>query len=142
MKDKVDRVVNDLNELSSLASELIKFAAENKILAFYGEMGAGKTTFIKEICSKLGVKENVSSPTFSIINEYKNNAEDTIYHFDFYRIDKISEAVNIGCEEYFESGSLCLIEWPEKILNLLPHPLIKIEIILTGKSRKFIFSYE
>jgi tRNA threonylcarbamoyladenosine biosynthesis protein TsaE len=142
MKDKLETLITDLNQLDSLADNLINFAGKYKVWAFYGEMGAGKTTFIRHICSRLGVKENVTSPTFSLINEYKANASNIIYHFDFYRIEKEIEAVNIGCEEYFESGSLCLIEWPEKILNLLPHPLIKIEIIVTGNNRKFIFSYE
>jgi tRNA threonylcarbamoyladenosine biosynthesis protein TsaE len=142
MKNRIEKVISDTNELDSLAHDLISFAGQNKIWAFYGEMGAGKTTFIRHICSVFGVKENVSSPTFALINEYKAKMINTIYHFDFYRIEKESEAVNIGCEEYFESGSLCLIEWPEKILNLLPHPLIKIEIIVTGNIRKFTFSYE
>jgi tRNA threonylcarbamoyladenosine biosynthesis protein TsaE len=84
----------------------------------------------------------VSSPTFSIINEYHDIKGQSVFHFDFYRLKSESEAVDIGCEEYFQSGSICLIEWPEKILNLLPHPLVKIEISLVNTQRRFIFSYE
>ncbi len=142
MKASFERIINDVNELDDLAHELIQFAGNLKIWAFHGEMGAGKTTFIRQICSALGVKENVSSPTFSLINEYKDVSGQPVFHFDFYRIEKIQEAVDIGCEEYFERGSLCLIEWPEKILNLLPHPLVKIMISVTGNSRKFTFSHE
>jgi tRNA threonylcarbamoyladenosine biosynthesis protein TsaE len=105
-------------------------------------MGAGKTTFIRSICSELGVKENVTSPTFSIVNEYRDSYGKPVYHFDFYRIEKEQEAVDIGCEEYFYSGALCLIEWPEKILNLLPHELVKITIEVTHTKRRFTFSYE
>jgi tRNA threonylcarbamoyladenosine biosynthesis protein TsaE len=105
-------------------------------------MGSGKTTFIRVICETLGARENVSSPTFSLINEYTDNNNNSIFHFDLYRILNEAEAVNIGCEEYFESGSICLIEWPEKILNLLPDNSVKVEITLEGLTRRFTFSYE
>lgn len=126
----------------SLSVELIKYAGDIKVWAFFGEMGAGKTTFIRAICETLGVKHIVSSPTFSIINEYEDRNGDNIFHFDFFRIEKEKEAVEIGCEEYFESGSLCLIEWPEKILNLVPHPFIRITINIEEKERRFIFAHD
>jgi len=142
MKENFERIIHGTDELDELARELIHFAGNVKIWAFYGEMGAGKTTFISHICKVIGVKENVSSPTFSLINEYTDNPGNAVYHFDFYRIEKDREAIDIGCEEYFERESLCLIEWPEKILNLLPHPFIKIMISVTGNKRKFTFSHE
>ncbi len=100
----------------------------NKCIAFYGEMGVGKTTFIKAICKELGVIDVVNSPTFSIINEYTTQKEKIIYHFDFYRIKNIEEIFNIGYEEYFYSESLCFIEWPEKIKTLLPENYIAVYI--------------
>ena len=142
MKKFPERIIENEFELNDLGVELIRFANENKIWAFFGEMGAGKTTFIRYICKILGVNENVSSPTFSIINEYNDFNGNAVYHFDFYRIKKEQEAVDIGCGEYFQSGSLCLIEWPEKILNLLPQPFVKIEIKTEDNKRTITFSYE
>ena len=140
--EQTEKIIDDEVELSNLALELFRFAKEYKIWAFYGEMGAGKTTFIRYICNVLGISENVSSPTFSLINEYSDIHGNSVFHFDFYRIKNELEAVDIGCGEYFQSGSLCLIEWPEKILNLLPHPLVKIDILIEDKKRRFTFSYE
>ena len=142
MKDLTEIVVIDEAELNNLAKELIQFAKGNTLWAFYGEMGAGKTTFIRYICKNLGINENVSSPTFSIVNEYNDLKGNKVFHFDFYRIKNEQEAVDIGCGEYFQSNSLCLIEWPEKILNLLPHPHIKIEIKTEPQKHTFTFSYE
>jgi tRNA threonylcarbamoyladenosine biosynthesis protein TsaE len=142
MNSKIVRTISDPAKLDELAKELINFAGTKNIWAFYGEMGAGKTTFIRQICALLGVKENVTSPTFSLINEYRDRNNNPVFHFDFYRIEKQQEAIDIGCEEYFERNALCLIEWPEKILNLLPHPLVKITIEVERKNRKFTFSYD
>jgi tRNA threonylcarbamoyladenosine biosynthesis protein TsaE len=131
------------DQLSELAKELLDSNPHSRIWGFYGSMGAGKTTFIRVICQYLEVKENVSSPTFSLVNEYiSEKHNESIYHFDFYRIEKEREAVDIGCEEYFDSGNLCLIEWPEKILNLLPHPHLKISIQVTDTKRRISFSYD
>ena len=105
-------------------------------------MGAGKTTFIRYICQELEVVENVSSPTSSIINEYSCKNGELVYHFDFYRIEKEQEAVDIGCEEYFYSGNICLVEWPEKILNLLPERIIEVNIVSDGLNRKITFSHD
>ena len=142
MKEITERAINDESELNNLAKELIQFAKENTVWAFYGEMGAGKTTFIRYICKNLGINENVSSPTFSIVNEYNDLTGNKVFHFDFYRIKNEQEAVDIGVEEYFQSNSLCLIEWPEKILNLLPHPLVKIYIKTEDFKRRVTFSYD
>jgi tRNA threonylcarbamoyladenosine biosynthesis protein TsaE len=117
-----------LEQVSQVAKEIIKFAGNEKIWLFYGEMGAGKTTLIKEVCRTLGVAENISSPTFSLVNEYQTDTKDIIYHFDFYRIKTEREALEIGLEEYFYSGSLCLVEWPSKIDTLLPDHYVKISL--------------
>ncbi len=142
MIESLQKILIQEEDLDRLARELIDYSKGEKIWAFYGEMGAGKTTFIRHICNLIGVKENVSSPTFSIINEYQDKNGQSVYHFDFYRIKGEQEAVDIGCEEYFESDNLCLVEWPEKILNLLPHPHIKITIQVKDKQRIFTFSHD
>lgn len=116
-----------LDQLSEVALEVIA-KAEHKVLLFYGEMGVGKTTLIKEIFKQLKVEDNVSSPTFSLVNEYHTSENDIVYHFDFYRIDNEEEALDMGVEEYFYSNRWCLVEWPNKIENLLPLESVKITI--------------
>ena len=102
---------------------------QNTVFAFYGKMGAGKTTFIKAVCEELGVSDVVNSPTFSIVNEYRSDdTGELIYHFDFYRIQKIDEVYDMGYEDYFYSGALCFIEWPELIEDLLPGDVVKVTI--------------
>ncbi len=120
-----------LDQLPNIANKVIKHAKDTKVVLFYAEMGAGKTTLIKEIIKKLGVTDNVSSPTFSLVNEYQNNDNELIYHFDFYRIEDENEALNIGIEEYFYSESWCFIEWPQHIDGFLPENAIvaRIKII-------------
>jgi len=119
--------VNGVADLDRAAKEIVNFTQKDLFFIFEGDMGAGKTTLIKSICKELGVKEVVSSPTFSIVNEYA--ADDrTVYHFDFYRIKNLQEAYDIGYEEYFYSDHICLIEWPEKIAELLPDHYVKIAI--------------
>lgn len=113
--------------LKRAATQLLAFAGDEKIFIFQGEMGAGKTTFIKNIAALMGVAETVSSPTFSIVNEY-HATHATIYHFDFYRIKDQGEAYDIGYEEYFYSGNYCFIEWPERIPDLVPDSYIKVQI--------------
>ena len=108
-----------LAQLSDIAQQVIA-SANSKILLFYGEMGVGKTTLIKEICATLGTDDVTSSPTFSLVNEYHTHAGEIVYHFDFYRIEKEEEAYDIGIEDYFYSDAWCLIEWPKNIQNLLP----------------------
>lgn len=132
--------VNNLDALSGAAQALLNFAGEERIIAFKGDMGAGKTTFIKVLCAALGVEEVVTSPTFSIVNEYAA-ASGMIYHFDFYRIKNIQEAYDIGYEEYFYSGNFCLIEWPEKVEELLPEHYITVSLeVLSPEKRLFSFS--
>ena len=140
--NRLEILVKNESELASAAKPLINFAGEGKVWIFKGEMGAGKTTFIRYICQELEVVDNVSSPTFSIINEYSCKNGELVYHFDFYRIEKEQEAVDIGCEEYFYSGNICLVEWPEKILNLVPEPKIEVTIVSDGVKRKITFSHD
>ncbi|MBC7615789.1 MAG: tRNA (adenosine(37)-N6)-threonylcarbamoyltransferase complex ATPase subunit type 1 TsaE [Pedobacter sp.] len=128
--------INSPAELKSVAEQLIAFANGNKFFIFEGEMAAGKTTLIKAFCDALGIYEVVSSPTFSIVNEY----EGPIYHFDFYRLKNVQEAYDIGYEEYFYSGAYCLVEWPTKVQELLPEKYIKVEIKITGKTER-VFSF-
>ena len=131
---------NSITDLPKIATELIDFAKKEKIWLFYGEMGAGKTTFIKSLCGTLGVVGHVQSPTFSIVNEYVTQNGAVIYHFDCYRLKNIYEALDIGIEEYFDSGNLCLIEWPEKIEEILPLNYVKINIsTLDDNKRNFEF---
>ena len=124
-----------LSELPKVASELIK-VLKSPIWLFYGEMGSGKTTLIREILHQLDVKDNIQSPTFSLVNEYLGQEDKTIYHFDFYRIENEEEAYDIGIEDYFYSDNLCLIEWPEKIPNLLPDNSVEIHIIVVDNQTR------
>ena len=112
--------MNSLDDLPTAAAMLLEAASEEPVILFEGPMGAGKTTLIKEFCRQMGVQENVSSPTFALVNEYETETGKLIYHFDFYRISDEREALNIGALEYFDSGNICLIEWPSLIPNLLP----------------------
>ncbi|MFI5451509.1 tRNA (adenosine(37)-N6)-threonylcarbamoyltransferase complex ATPase subunit type 1 TsaE [Pedobacter sp. UC225_61] len=127
--------INSITELSAVAKQLLAFANDDKFFVFEGEMAAGKTTFIKAFCDVLGVEDVVSSPTFSIVNEYES-AKGLVYHFDFYRIKNLQEAYDIGYEEYFYSDSFCLVEWPQKIEGLLPEKFIKVEIQITGETQR------
>lgn len=130
------------NDLSAVAKTLLDKAKEKTVWCFYGEMGAGKTTLIKEICIQLGVLDAMSSPTFSIVNEYLDDMGESIYHFDFYRLKEESEALDIGIEDYFYSESYCFIEWPEKIPSLIPEGHLKININLVDeKTRSIILDH-
>lgn len=120
--------IESLDTIDRAAAEFIKVMGDKTVFAFYGQMGAGKTTFIKAICRSLGVDDVINSPTFAIVNEYRSNSGELIYHFDFYRINKIEEVYDFGYEDYFYSGSLCFIEWPEKVESLLPHDVVGVEI--------------
>ena len=128
-------IIKNENELDEIAQQVLK-KYNLKIFLFYGEMGVGKTRFIKSLCKGLNVLDVVSSPTFSIVNQYLNNNDDFIYHFDFYRTTNKEEIFDIGYEEYIYSSSYCFIEWPERIESLLPNNYIKIEMILDGNNRK------
>ena len=120
--------INSLSEISNAAKQFVAAMGANTIFAFYGHMGAGKTTFIKAICEELGVKDVITSPTFAIVNEYTDGQGEPVYHFDFYRIKKQEEVYDIGFEDYVESGSVCLMEWPELIEDILPADTVKVSI--------------
>lgn len=122
-----------LQQLPEIAKEVINYS-KHKVLLFYGEMGVGKTTLIKEIVKQLGVLDNVSSPTFSLVNEYCTTKNKKIFHFDFYRIENEEEALDMGIEEYFYSNNWCLVEWPNKVENLLP--LKSVNITITQNSNQ------
>ena len=120
--------IQDLEHIREAARQFIAAMGDRKVFAFYGSMGAGKTTFVKAVCEELGVEDVITSPTFAIINEYQSRDGDTIYHFDFYRIKKLEEVYDMGYEDYFYSGALCFIEWPELIEDLLPEDAVKVSI--------------
>ena len=126
-----------LENLPKIALEIIS-SAENKILLFYGQMGVGKTTLIKEICKQLGVLDTISSPTFSLVNEYQTKSNEKVYHFDFYRIEDEEEALDMGIDDYFYNNEWCLIEWPENIENLLPLDAVKIELTMLENGQRNI----
>lgn len=127
MNNKI--TITSLDSISDAAKEFVKNMGKGKVFAFYGKMGAGKTTFIKAICECLGVDDTVTSPTFAIVNEYSSNKVDfPIYHFDFYRIKKLEEVYDMGYEDYFYGGGVCFIEWPELIEDLLPEDAIRVDI--------------
>ena len=133
--------IKNLSEIHFAAKEFINNMSDNTVFAFYGKMGAGKTTFIKAICEELGIVDVINSPTFAIVNEYRSDTNELTYHFDFYRINKIEEAYDFGYEDYFYSGALCFIEWPEKIEPLLPHNYISVFITVNeDESRTITFS--
>ncbi len=127
---------NKLDELDLISKSILDFAGSCKIWLFYGDMGSGKTTLIKSICAWFGVIDIVTSPTFSIVNEYLNTNDEIYYHFDFYRITNVQEAVDIGCEEYFYSGKYCFIEWPKMVESMVPENHIRIDIINRGSSMR------
>lgn len=130
-------LIKDLSGLDAAAKQFLAAIGERSLVAFYAPMGAGKTTFITAVCKALGVRNDaVSSPTFAIVNEYRGSANRSIYHFDFYRISKTSEAVDIGFFDYVDSGSLCLMEWPENIEEILPEETLRVHIrVLPDESR-------
>ncbi|MDR0186217.1 tRNA (adenosine(37)-N6)-threonylcarbamoyltransferase complex ATPase subunit type 1 TsaE [Prevotella brunnea] len=120
--------IKSLDTIQEAAKTFIENIGKNKVFAFYGKMGAGKTTFIKAVCETLGVTDVITSPTFAIVNEYTDGEDNPIYHFDFYRIKKLEEVYDMGYEDYFYSGNLCLLEWPELIEELLPENAVKVRI--------------
>lgn len=130
--------IKSLDHIQEAAQSFIDHIGDNTIFAFYGHMGAGKTTFIKAVCEALGVEDVINSPTFAIVNEYLAKDDLTIYHFDCYRINKISEALDMGCTEYFDSGNICFIEWPENIAELLPYDTVKVNITVNDDDSRTI----
>lgn len=136
----IEITVKNLSELPEAATQILEEAEGNRIFLFYANMGMGKTTLIKEICKQLGVDENVSSPTFSIVNEYEAEGK-KIYHFDFYRLKDEHEAFDLGYEEYFYSGNYCFVEWPDKIENLLPEDAVSVYIKGNNEDERTISLY-
>lgn len=129
--------IESVDELDDVAEQIIASLDGRSVVAFYGEMGAGKTTLISRIAALLGADDTVTSPTFAIVNQYEGRSG-SIYHFDMYRIERIEEALDFGCEEYLSSGELCLVEWPEKIDSLLPDDAMKVSIeVLSHGGRRF-----
>ena len=131
-------LLKNLSDLDIVARKFVENMGNRNVFAFYGEMGAGKTTFIKAICSTLGVTETITSPTFSIVNEYEKSEGEPIFHFDFYRIKNIEEAYDFGYEDYFYSGHLCFIEWPELVEPLLPENVVKVQIVIEDNGQRKI----
>ncbi len=126
----MDIKIESLDRIHEAAQQFIDNMGKGNVFAFYGKMGAGKTTFIKAICECLQVDDVITSPTFSIVNEYySNKLDDSIYHFDFYRIKKVEEVFDMGYEDYFYSGRFCFLEWPELIEGLLPKDAVKVHIM-------------
>jgi tRNA threonylcarbamoyladenosine biosynthesis protein TsaE len=128
----------ELTDLESVASELLSFAGNMKVWLFNGQMGAGKTTLIKSLSVQLGVRAVVQSPTFALVNEYAGSGGKTIFHFDFYRIRNEIEALDMGVEEYFDSGDYCFVEWPQKIESLWPEQYLLLELHLDENSRRML----
>lgn len=134
--------INSPVDLDIAAKELITAFSNDRVFAFYGKMGAGKTTFIQSVCRALGSDDNVTSPTFALINEYNTADLDSIFHFDFYRIKDIEEAYDLGYEDYIYSGSYCLIEWPEMIESLLPEKMVEVKIEVQEDNTRLITAQE
>ena len=130
--------IENIDTIRDTARKFISFIGNHKVLAFYGSMGAGKTTFVKALCEELGVEDVITSPTFAIVNEYTDGTGNPIFHFDFYRIKKTEEVYDMGIEEYFYNNGVCLIEWPEIIEEILPETTIKVKILVGEDGKRYI----
>lgn len=137
-KEYMKLLLNNLSDINIVAQQFVEIMGDRSVFAFYGEMGVGKTTFIKALCKVLGVTETITSPSFAIVNEYSKEDGGPIFHFDFYRIKNIEEAYDFGYEDYFYSGHLCFIEWPELVESLLPENVVKVQIILERNEQRSI----
>ena len=139
VKMRHEITIKDLGDIDRAAGDFLEAIGNNRIIAFYAPMGAGKTTFTTALCRRLGVREDaVSSPTFAIVNEYRTGTGEPMYHFDFYRVNKVSEALDIGFYDYVDSGCLCVIEWPENIEDLLPEETLKVSITVNPDESRLI----
>lgn len=133
--------IKDIEHIEEAAREFVAQIGDHRVIAFYGKMGAGKTTFIKAVCEVLGVDDVITSPTFAIVNEYSTGEGSPIFHFDFYRIKKLEEVYDMGYEDYFYSGALCFIEWPELIEDIMPDDAVRVSITeQDDKTRMVTFS--
>lgn len=130
--------ITSLETISTAAKEFVAAMGDNRVFAFYGKMGAGKTTFIKAVCTELGVNDVITSPTFAIVNEYTAGDGSPVYHFDFYRIKKLEEVYDMGYEDYFYGDGVCLIEWPELVEELLPEDAVKVEITVNDDETRTV----
>jgi len=129
-------LIKDKKHLTTAAKSLLKESGENKIFAFYGSMGAGKTTLIKAICEVLGASDIISSPSFTLVNEYRTFRGDTIYHIDFYRIKKLEEVFDFGVEEYLTGDTYCFMEWPELVEEILPQETVRVRITVDDENQR------
>jgi tRNA threonylcarbamoyladenosine biosynthesis protein TsaE len=129
-------LIKNKKHLPAAAGRLLKYTGEKKIFAFYGSMGAGKTTIIKAICEVLGVEDIVSSPTFTLVNEYRTSHGETIYHIDFFRIKKLEEVFDFGVEEYMSGDSFCFMEWPELVEEILPAGIVSVRITVDDNEQR------
>ena len=133
--------IKDIEHIEEAAREFVAQIGDHRVIAFYGKMGAGKTTFIKAVCEVLGVDDVITSPTFAIVNEYSTGEGSPIFHFDFYRIKKLEEVYDMGYKDYFYSGALCFIEWPELIEDIMPDDAVRVSITeQDDKTRMVTFS--
>ena len=133
-------IIKDLADIDRAAEEFLREIGDNRLVAFFAPMGAGKTTFTSAICRRLGVREDaVSSPTFAIVNEYRTASGEMMYHFDFYRITKMSEALDIGFYDYVDSGCLCIMEWPENVEEILPEETLKVYIRVNQDNSRTVY---
>jgi len=132
-------IIKDKRHLRAAAKQLLEYSGHKKLYAFYGAMGAGKTTIIKAICEFLGARDIVSSPTFTLVNEYKTSLGETLFHIDFYRIKKQEEVFDFGIEEYLSGDSYCFMEWPELVEDILPTETVKVKISVDDKEQRFLF---
>ncbi len=131
-------IIKDKKHLTASAKKLLNYTGDRKIIAFYGSMGAGKTTIIKAICQVLGAEDIISSPTFTLVNEYRTINGDSIYHFDFYRIKKLDEVFDFGIEEYLTSDSYCFMEWPEMVEEILPPDTVRVRITVDNDDQRIL----
>ena len=134
-------IIDGLNKLPQSAKLFLENMKGEKLFAFYGSMGSGKTTIIKALCEALGAEDNATSPTFTLVNEYKTKKGDSLFHFDFYRIKKIEEVFDFGLEEYLSSGSYCFMEWPEQIEDILPTETVKIKISVKKNGKRVLETF-
>ncbi len=133
-------LIPSTDRLGEAAREFAAAMGESTVFALYGPMGAGKTTFVKALCAQLGVRDVVCSPTFALLNEYETAQGTPVYHFDFYRIRNLAEAIDMGCPDYFSSGSLCLIEWPEMVEDILPPDTVRVDMtVMADGGRRLSF---